>query len=114
MIGGKGAVKILTEVVPKVYVLKSDDWTAAGKKGEWRPLPDDPTNGWSAAELGFGPANARLVDDWLDAIANNREAVCSGRAAMKSLEMIMAVYEAALSGRRVALPMAKRTHPLES
>jgi hypothetical protein len=40
--------------------------------------------------------------------------VCSGRNAMKSLEMIMAVYHAALSGSRAKLPLTDRTHPLEA
>jgi hypothetical protein len=33
---------------------------------------------------------------------------------MKSLEMIMAVYHAALAGRRVTLPLADRKHPLNA
>jgi hypothetical protein len=31
---------------------------------------------------------------------------------MKSIEMIMAVYQAALAGARVALPLKERGHPL--
>lgn len=114
LIGGKGAIKILTEAIPKIYLLKNADWTTEGKTLEWRPWADDPTLNWSTAQKSFGPSNRRLVDDWLNAIKANRDPVCSGRAAMKSLEMVMAVYEAALTGRRVALPMTKRTHPLES
>ncbi|MBI4662086.1 MAG: Gfo/Idh/MocA family oxidoreductase [Verrucomicrobia bacterium] len=114
LIGSKGVIRILTEVVPKIFLAKTADWTASGKTIEWRPLPDDPTLKWSAAESAFGPANGRLVDDWLDAIQKNREPIASGHGAMKSIEMVMAVYEAALSGSRVLLPLAKRTHPLQS
>jgi hypothetical protein len=31
---------------------------------------------------------------------------------MKALEMVMAVYHAALSGAQVKLPLAQRRHPL--
>jgi hypothetical protein len=48
----------------------------------------------------------------LEAIEKKRQPVCSGFAGMKALEMIMAVYHAALSARRVPLPLADRTHPL--
>lgn len=113
LFGTKGAAKILTEVVPKIFLLRRSEWNSAGQIDEWLPWPGDPTLNWSAAERGFGPANRKLVDDWLDAIQKKREPICSGRAAMKSLEMIMAVFEAGLSQSRVALPLAKRTHPLQ-
>jgi hypothetical protein len=32
---------------------------------------------------------------------------------MKAVEMVMAVYEAALTQKRVPLPLANRRHPLE-
>ena len=54
-------------------------------------------------------ANRRVVDEWLEAI----EPVCSGFAAMKSLGMIHAVFAAGLPRARVALPLLRRSHPLE-
>jgi hypothetical protein len=54
-----------------------------------------------------------VVDDWLAEIRENREPVCSGYAAMKSLEMIHAVFAAGVTGARVALPLRNRRHPLE-
>ena len=58
-------------------------------------------------------ANRRVVDDWLEAVERDREPVCSGFAAMKSLEMIHAVFAAGLARARVALPLLRRSHPLE-
>ena len=75
-------------------------------------MKDDPTLRLSAEEKSFGPANRRLVDDWLEAIRANREPACSGRGGMKAVEMVMAVYEAGLSGKRVSFPLANRHHPL--
>ncbi|MEO6182412.1 MAG: Gfo/Idh/MocA family oxidoreductase, partial [Verrucomicrobiota bacterium] len=78
----------------------------------WQRLKEDPTLQLSAEEKGFGPANRRVVDDWLEAIRLNREPICSGRAGMKAMEMVMAVYQAGLSGRRISIPLTDREHPL--
>ena len=56
--------------------------------------------------------NQRVVDDWLEAIAQNREPTCSGYAGMKALEMALAVFAAGLSRGRVELPLKARNHPL--
>jgi predicted dehydrogenase len=112
LLGSKGAARILAEVFPTVYVLKAGGWDASGRKDEWTRWDGDPGAKLSAEERGFGPANRRVVEDWLAAIEQNREPACSGRAATKSIEMIMAVYQAALSGARVTLPLMERRHPL--
>ena len=52
------------------------------------------------------------VTDWLAAIAGNREPECSARNGAMAVEMVMAVYSAALSLTRVAFPLGPRTHPL--
>ena len=52
--------------------------------------------------------------DILAAIKHNREPQCSGRNAMKAIEMVMAVYAAGLSRGRVTLPLQQRVHPLVS
>lgn len=44
---------------------------------------------YSAAERGFGPANARVVEGWLEAIRLDRQPACSGYAGIKALEMVM-------------------------
>lgn len=113
--GTKGAVRILAEVCPKVYVRRTAaEWSASGKSDEWRGLEGDPTANFSADERGFGPANKRVVDDWLESIRSNREPACSGRAAMKSVEMVMAVFQAGVSRSRVTFPLENRNHPLRS
>ena len=56
--------------------------------------------------IGYGSMDDRA------AIAENREPTCSGTAAMKSLEMIHAVFAAGLSRGRVELPLKMREHPL--
>lgn len=112
LIGTKGTVRILADVYPNVFALKSGDWAATGKTDEWRRMEGDPTLTLSVAERSFASANRRLVDDWLESIRTKREPACSGRAAMKSLEMIMAVFQAGVTRERVPIPMALRQHPL--
>jgi predicted dehydrogenase len=111
-VGSKTSARLLADVYPAVHVLQAGKWETGGRTDQWQRLESDPGSQLSADERGFGAANRRVVDDWLDAIATNREPACSGRNAMKSIEMIMAVYQAALSGARVALPLADRKHPL--
>jgi len=62
----------------------------------------------------FALANARLVDDLVAAADSKRDPECSGRNAMKAIEMVMAVYRSSLTGSKVTLPLAERGHPLAS
>jgi len=113
LIGTKGAVTVLMEMIPRIYTLKPGQWTDQGRTDEWRRWEQDPTLGTAEAEKGFGKANARVVDDWLAAIREDREPVCSGYAGMKALEMAMAAFAAGLAKGRVELPLKNRQHPLK-
>lgn len=113
LIGSKGVVRILMDVFPQVFLLGAGKWESAGKTDHWLPLKDDPTLNFTSEQRDFGLANRRVVDDWLEAIRTKREPACSGRAAMRALEMVMAVYHAGLSGKRTPLPLTDRRHPLE-
>lgn len=112
VVGSRGRVRILSEIYPAIHVWEPGVWSAAGRTDGWKRWSGDPGVGLSEVERGFGPANARVVDDWLAAVDGNREPVCSGRAAMKALEMVMAVYRAQFDGGRVTLPLSDRRHPL--
>jgi predicted dehydrogenase len=113
LIGSKGTVRLLMDVFPQVFLADPGKWQADGKTDRWLPLKDDPALSLTAEQRGFGLANRRVLDDWLEAIRTNREPQCSGYAAMRSLEMVMAVYHAGLSAQRVPLPLTNRRHPLE-
>jgi predicted dehydrogenase len=110
LIGSKGRVRLLNDVFIDVFVWRGNEISPRGQSGEWVPL--EGTQNGSAIERGFPAANRRVVDDWLGAIAENREPLCSGHAAMKSLEMIHAVFAAGLSKSRVSFPLVNRQHPL--
>ena len=112
LIGTKSSAKIQMEMVPRIYTLNDGNWTTRGKTLQWRLWEQDPTLNFNDSERGFARANGRVADDWLAAIRQNREPVCSGYAGMKALEMAMAVFAAGLSGNRVAFPLKNRNHPL--
>jgi predicted dehydrogenase len=102
-IGSRGAARLLHDAYPRTFLRHGE---------QWRPLENDPTGAASAEERSMAAVNRRLVDNWLAAIAENRAPVCSGRAAMKSLEMIHAIFAAGLARGRVELPLKNRQHPL--
>ena len=105
--GSKGAARILANIPPQIFVLKTGGWKAAGRSDEWRKVEFP-----GAAVENFAQANTRLVDDWLAAIGGKREPECSGRNAAWAVEMVMAVYQAALTGQRAMFPLKSRGHPL--
>lgn len=111
-VGSKTSVRLLADVDPSLYLLEGGTWETVGRTDHWQRLPTDPGIHLADGERGFVPANRRVVDDWLEAIQKNREPACSGYDAMKSLEMIMAVYHSAIAGKRINLPLTDRQHPL--
>ncbi|HOI55863.1 MAG TPA: Gfo/Idh/MocA family oxidoreductase [Phycisphaerae bacterium] len=57
--------------------------------------------------------NRRAAWDLLCAATENREPVCSGRDARWTLEMVHGVYASHLAGKKLALPLSERRHPLQ-
>jgi predicted dehydrogenase len=110
LVGSKGSARILADIAPRVFVSRPTAWSDGGRTEQWQPFK--PAGLADAGDT--AAANRRVVDDWLDAIRNDREPACGGGAAMKCLEMIMAVYHGALTGTRVPLPLKERGHPLRS
>ena len=99
-------------MIPRIYLQKRGSWTEQGNASGWQLWEQDPTLSFGESERSFAKANARVVDDWLGAIAHDRQPICSGHAAMRALEMAMAVFAAGLARGRVALPLENRQHPL--
>jgi predicted dehydrogenase len=112
LLGSKGAVRILMDIDPVVLQRRRSQPAPAGTGiiDEWLPAAGDPSG--ASGERGFGPANTRVVLDWLAAIEANCEPKCSGENAAKALEFVMAIYESALEHRTARMPLARREHPL--
>ena len=79
-------------------------------------LPEDASQAWDVPDLEavpFADGNRLAILDLIDAIQRDRQPLSSGVDAVKALEMAHGAYASQISGRRVAFPMADRTHPLE-
>lgn len=120
LVGTKGAVFVRAGHPARIYVLEGREGRPQDEpmwEGTWKRWAKDPAMEEekkileNAARMDI--ANERVVDDWLAAIVEEREPMCSGRDAMLALEMIHAVYAAALRGERVTFPLEERGHPLE-
>ena len=112
LVGSGGAARIVADIWPRVYAKTFEPWKESGREVFWKRIPDDPTLAATPEEQSTRTANRRVVDDWLGAIRDDREPVCSGENSARALEMVMAAYEAALSGGRVQVPLKERNHPL--
>ena len=90
----------------------------------WRPDRDAPLRDVTAEAISELPpnqkptidlqmaANVAIVRDLLKAREEGREPINSGRDGRWALEMIHGVYASHLSGKRTALPLTNREHPL--
>jgi len=112
LVGTIARVKILMAMEPRILVHKREGQGKSGQEEPWLESENERSGRRSASDLSLADANQRVVRDWLNAIADNREPVCNGHAAMKALEMVMAVFAAGLERTRINFPLANRNHPL--
>lgn len=106
--GSRGVARINSDTTPHVFVRSSTAWTAQGRDDRWQPL--------ETSHVKTPPALAGILDapsDWLAAIAEDREPMCSAANAAWAVEMVMGVYTSALAGGcPVTFPLTSRQHPL--
>jgi len=110
LLGTKGTARVVMDGTQRVYTRPGALWGKDGKGTDWKPL----TVG--AKESGFQPVvpNGHVADDLVLAIQEKKDPECSGANALAAVEMVMAVYQAALKGARVTVPLTDRTHPLKA
>ena len=116
VVGTAGAIHIRPDFVPHAYfraaplwrMEKDYPWQPIGPDGLGEPLPEKEVD--RAAERAQWGRRAAL--DLLDAIAADREPETGMYAGATTVEMVAAVYESALSGRRIEWPLKDRTSPL--
>ncbi len=112
-VGSEGIVRMWNGFVPRIARRELNAGAGGTKREAWVALPGDPGHGLVDGPAVRAAANRRLVDDLLAAIEQNREPASSGRTAMRAIEMAHAVFAAGLAGRRVAMPLVDRRHPLK-
>ena len=110
VVGKRGTIRMISGFAPRLLIRHSVSEGARGEREEWLELPGAPAPGGSDIHRELSTANRRLLDDWLEAIDGDREPICSGRAAMRALEMVHAAFAAGLSGGRVSIPLRDRRH----
>ncbi len=112
LVGSTARVRIMANHPPTLYLMESE-WREEERVDRWGRWPAvEPYHAPEDGLEGNYAANRRVVKDWLRAIAEDREPICSGYRAMKALEMIHAVWAAGLTGKRTELPLVARGHPL--
>lgn len=107
----KGMASIRVDRSPQVSYLPEPGWAAYGTDAQWQAIPD-------TLEVPLRtPARvshyAPIIDDLMDAIAQDRGPEVSIHDALAATEMIQAVFESQVQGKRVELPLQERSHPLK-
>ena len=113
LVGTKGAIHILSDRVPHAYYRPEPLWRV-DKEIPGQPITsegigkteDDP----DASREGWG---RRAAVDLVDAITEDREPESGMYSSRTGVEMIAAVYQSALSEKRITWPLVERKNPLE-
>jgi predicted dehydrogenase len=117
ILGTHGIVRLNSGFAPGISLLKEPNRDATTRTENWQDWTggiDPATEATFEGLTGYDASHRRVVRDWLQAIAENREPLGSGERAMKAIEMAHGVFQAGITGRRVEFPLVKRTHPLVS
>lgn len=108
--GSKGVVTLRMNGAVVAGLLPSPAWAPKGEPLKWEPVPECPEDTLTPKPaMRYSP----IVDDMLVAAREGRRPRVSLHDGRQAQEMVQAVYESYVQGRKVALPLAERTHPLK-
>jgi len=108
--GSKGIAHFPIGTDHTVQVLPEPLWS--GKSSAWKPLPDAPSNDHPSGLKDTAASNRYIVDDLLRIRGTSDRSPADIYEARATLEMILSVYAAHLSGGRAMFPLKDRKHPL--
>jgi predicted dehydrogenase len=112
--GSRGVISIRVlpgDLAVSAHWFDGSLWTPGPKSAAgWKALPDAPV---VQVKDKCRERNKIITDDLIAAIEENRRPVFSAHNGLVSWEMIQAVYESCVQGKRVAIPLANRSHPLK-
>ncbi len=116
LIGAKSILKIHPGNPPALSLWKNPEPQMPAREDEWILWPADETHGQHSEEglLGEAAGIRRVVRDLLSNIHTSTELHCSAKRATSSLEMVHAVWQAGITGKRAYLPLVNRLHPLST
>ncbi len=93
------------------YYLPTPHYIPDGTNDKWESLdlifPEHYDPNSSASEMDYW-----FVEDYVNALDEERPPVCSGYEGRHVIEMMMGIFESAAYGERVKLPQTDRSHPL--
>jgi predicted dehydrogenase len=110
--GSKGAAVIRIGFDPEISCLPDPLWPSGKADSRWQPLPGAPEDSDPSGLKGLALANKRIVDSLLRSVETDAPCPVGIHEARATLEMILAVYAAHLSGGRASFPLKDRRHPL--
>jgi predicted dehydrogenase len=106
--GTKGVIIIHISFDPAIVHLADPLWSSGKSGAAWKPLPGLPGGEpWKAED-----AARRIAEDLMRSVETGAPSAVDGQEAIRTLEMILAVYPSHLSGARVSFPLKNRRHPL--
>ena len=115
VVGTQGVLDLRIDEEPLVHLLAGSPFDPQRPARAWQPV----TSAGAGAPEPLADIRRRVGGhvapalDLLAAIEENREPLCSARDGRVVLEMTMGIFESHLQqGRRVALPLVRRDHPL--
>lgn len=113
-VGTTGKARLFAGQPPTLSLLADDDPASPDRSSRWVrwPATDEAYHVPVDHLEGNDAANRLAVADWLAAIAEDREPLCSGTNAMRALEMVHGVWQAGTTMKRAYFPLANRFHPL--
>ncbi|MEC5127203.1 Gfo/Idh/MocA family oxidoreductase [Verrucomicrobiales bacterium BCK34] len=114
-IGSKAKARLFADFPATLSLVVEDT-------GAERPDRTEIWKQWPATEGDYHPTidklngldacNRLVLTDVLASITEDRDPLCSGENAMKALEMVHGVWQAATTMKRAYFPLANRLHPL--
>ncbi len=112
--GSRGILEIMFGPLPAVWYLDDPNWSPGRSKATWQPVssqgigkPEPLANAIVAG------GNTLVVDDLLQAIAEDRQPECNIYEGRVTIEMIAGVFESHRQQRPVKIPLENRRNPLE-
>jgi predicted dehydrogenase len=109
--GSKGIAHFPIGTDSTVTYLPEPLWSS-GKTSAWKPLPDAPSNDHPSGLKGTLAANRFIVEELIRIRGTQERSPVDIYEARATLEMILSVYTAHLSGCRATFPLKDRKHPL--
>ncbi|NUM55749.1 MAG: Gfo/Idh/MocA family oxidoreductase [Candidatus Hydrogenedentes bacterium] len=108
--GTQGVMSIRQNIGPEIFVLKDSSWSPGGSDKKWEPLPNAPQSPDQGDHL---QRYSIIVNDLIDSIEKDKQPVINLNSGRDALELIQAVFDSCVQGKRVEIPVEDRTHPLK-